>query len=164
MAFAKKSYFDRDAVIKAIGKARQGVMARQGGLIRTIMMRSMKKRKGHAPPGEPPSKRDGRLAKIEFAFDPRTLSVVIGPVKLGKSIAPEVLDKGGMVRIRGYFSRRTGGFVPLYLANKFARRYVVANGLVVVKMCRIEARPFSQPALEKALPKLAKEWKGAVKK
>lgn len=162
--FNTKFFFDKKAVIDAVGKAKAGVMGRQGALVRTIMHRSLnKKKKGHAPPGQPPYKHQGNLAKVEFAFDPKTNSVVVGPAKLGNGNAPEVQDKGGTVKVSGIVTRR-GKFVPLYIMSAQGRQAAIASGKVVTVSVHVAARPFSQPALEKAKPYLAKEWKGKVKK
>lgn len=161
--FNTKFYFDKKAVIDAVGKAEAGVMGRKGALVRTIMKRSMKKKKGHAPEGQPPYRHRGDLAKIEFAFDPKRHSIVVGPLKLGNSNAPETLDKGGMVKVRGVFNYR-GQFVPLYLMSIRGRLGAIQSGKVVVRLAEVKPRPFSQPALKAALPYLAKPWKGKVKK
>jgi len=101
--------------------------------------------------------------RFEFAFDPRSHSVVIGPAKLGSSNAPEIQDKGGFVEVSGILTRR-GKFVPLYIMSPRGRQAAIASGKVIKVKAEVKARPFSQPALEKAAPMLAKEWKGKVKK
>lgn len=161
--FNVKSYFDKAPVIAAVGKAKAGVMARQGALVRKIMRNSMRKRKGPAPAGSPPNAHQGNLKKIEFAFDSKTASVVVGPAKLGDGKAPEIQDKGGKVKVRGIVNRR-GQFVPLRIMSRKGRQGAVASGKIVMQERTVAARPFSQPALEKAKPYLAKEWKGKVKK
>ncbi len=160
--FNSKSYFDRQAVIDAIGKAQAGVLSRQGALVRTIMKRSMRKKKGPAPAGSPPNRHEGSLAKIEFALDRITNSCVVGPAKLGKGNAPEIQDKGGKVKVRGILNRK-GEFIPLRIMSAKGRAGAVASGRVIVQLRKVEARPFSQPALEKAKPILTREWKDAVK-
>lgn len=161
--FNTKFYFDKKAVIDAVGKAKADVMGRQGALVRTVMKRSMRKRKGHAPAGQPPYRHQGSLAKIEFAYDPKTQSVVIGPAKLGNGSAPEVLDKGGAVKVKGILNRK-GQFIPLFVMKANSRAAAVASGKVVTRNVEVKARPFSQPALMAAKSYLAKPWKGAVKK
>jgi len=161
--FNTKFYLDKKAVIDAVGKAEAKVMGRTGALVRTIMKRSMKKKKGHAPAGQPPYKHQENLAKVEFAFDPKSHSVVIGPAKLGNGKAPEIQDKGGTVKVSGIMTRK-GIFIPLYVMNARGRRAAIASGKVVKRDAEVKARPFSVPALEAAEPLLAKPWKGAVKK
>lgn len=161
--FNTKAYLDKKAVIDAVGKAEAKVMGRKGALVRTIMKRSMRKKKGHAPAGQPPYRHQGNLAKVEFAFDAKTHSVVIGPAKLGNGNVPEIQDKGGFVLVSGIM-RRNGKFVPLFVMDAKGRQAAIASGKVVKVKAKVEARPFSQPALQKALPLLAKPWKGAVKK
>lgn len=162
-SFNTKAYFDKKAVIDAVGKAEAKVMGRKGALVRAIMKRSMRKKKGHAPAGQPPYRHQGNLAKVEFAFDPKSHSVVIGPAKLGNGKAPEIQDKGGVVEVSGIMTRR-GQFVPLFVMDAKGRQAAIASGKVVKVKAKVEARPFSAPALEIATPLLAKEWKGKVKK
>ncbi len=161
---AKGNFFDRKAVMDRVGPAKVKVLSRQGALVRRIMQRSMRKRKGAAPPGQPPNAHQGDLKdKLYFAYDERSDSVVVGPVKLGKSDVPETLDKGGVITIRGIRNRK-GEFVPLRLLPPEVRVKVVASGKYTTQTVKFQARPFSQPALVKAAPYLAKEWQGAVKK
>lgn len=160
---AKRNFFDRGSVVTAIGAARAKVLSRQGALVRKIMQRSMRKKKGPAPAGSPPHSHEGQLRdKTYFAYDATSGSCVVGPVKLGKSNAPEIQDKGGSVKVRGIISRK-GEFIPVGRLSAASRQTVIARGKVVTKQARVEARPFSQPALLKAKPLLAKQWKGQVK-
>ncbi len=135
--FNTKFYFDKKAVIDAVGKAKADVMGRQGALVRTIMKRSMRKKKGHAPPGQPAYKHQGNLAKIEFAFDPKTQSVVIGPAKLGNGSVPEIQDKGGTVKVRGVVNHK-GEFIPLYVMSVKGRLGAIRSGKVVVRNVKVE--------------------------
>lgn len=163
IGFKTKFYFDKKVVTDAVGKAEAGVMGRQGSLTRTIMRRSIRKHKGHAPAGKPPYSHQGNLRLIEFAFDPKTRTVVVGPAKLGETNAPEIQDKGGMVKVRGIVNRN-GEFIPLYKMSVQGRLGAIRSGKLVTKMAKVDARPFSQPALDAAKPLLAKAWKGKVKK
>lgn len=161
--FNTKLYFDKQGVVDAVGKARAAVMGRQGAYIRKVMRNSIRKKKGHAPAGQPPFSHQGNLKKIEFAYDPKTASVVVGPPKFGSGTAPEVLDKGGMVKVRGIVNRR-GEFIPLYVMSAKGRLAAINSGKLVIRNAEVKPRPFSEPALKAAQPHLAKEWKGRVKK
>lgn len=160
---AKANFFDRDKIVKAIGKARANVGNRQGALVRKIMRQSMKKKKGPAPAGSPPNVHEGGIKdKTYYAWDKSTQSVVVGPVKLGKGNAPEIQDKGGTVFVSGIYNHR-GDFVPLFVMTAKGRIGAVASGKVVKIACKVEARPFSEPALKAAKKYMAEKWKGAVK-
>ncbi len=174
--FDTRMYFDKKAVMDVVGKARVAVLARQGALVRKIMRNSMRKRKGNAPPGSPPFAHQGNLKLIEFAFDPQKNDVVVGPIKLANGKATWIQDKGGPVTVRGVVVRKKtqvdkygrvhgrGEFLPLYMLPVKARVDAVYSGRIISVKGKVEARPFSQPALKKAKPLLAKEWKGKVKK
>ncbi len=87
---AKGNFFDTEKILKAIGKARAKVGNRQGATIRKIMRQSMRRRKGPSPAGQPPNAHQGGIKdKTYYAWDSKTQSVVVGPVKLGKGNAPD---------------------------------------------------------------------------
>jgi hypothetical protein len=55
--------------------------------------RSIRKRKRKALPGQPPSSHEGTLKRfILFAYDTQSDSVFIGPIPLGKAVAPARLE------------------------------------------------------------------------
>jgi hypothetical protein len=160
---AKDNFFDRQVVIDAVGKANARVAMRQGGLVKTIMRRSMRRKKGPAPAGSPPHAHKGQIRDFtEFAFDPATKSMVVGPVKLGKGAAPEIQDKGGYVPVKGIFNRK-GEFIALGKMNTAGRLAAIKSGKVVTIQAEVKPRPFSIPALMKAKDKLAEAWKDTLK-
>lgn len=162
----KEGFLDRKAIIEAVGKARVAVMTRQGALVRKIAKNSMKRRKGPSAPGEPPHAHVGLVKDLTyFAFDRKTMSLVVGPAKVGgaKTAVPGLLERGGQVAVRGIRNRR-GQFVPLHKLPAAARRQAIDKGRVTVRNARLQARPFMKPALEKSVPLLAREWRGAVKR
>jgi len=138
----KEFFFDKARVIRAVDKARRAVLSKAGAFIRTTARHSLRRKKGAAPPGQPPHSHTGLLKRfLYFAYEPASDSVVIGPAKLNKpGAAPRVLEHGGKALIQ---QRRRG---------KVVRRRV-----------SIEARPFMGPALEKERPKLPKLWAGSVR-
>jgi hypothetical protein len=111
--------------------------------VRQSLARRLGRRKPRRPeassrPGEVPRlhrKPSPLKIKIEFVYDPRDKSVVIGPEASAetKGDATEALEHGGIS-----LNRRT------------RRRN------------RIAARPFMEPAFRKELPNLAR-WRGAMK-
>jgi hypothetical protein len=105
--------------------------------VRTTARRSIRRKKGTAPPGNPPHSHEGSLKRlIYFSYDPRSETVVIGPARFKKGEAPPLLEFGGTIR-------RTVG------RRKLAMKY--------------PARPFMGPALEKSAPALPAFWRKSVK-
>lgn len=136
-------FFDRPAVKRAVDRAKRAVLSRAGAFIRQRARTSIRPRKGSAPPGSPPHSHEGSLRRlILFGYDPRSDSVVVGPVGFRGSVAPRALEFGGKTTVA---SRRRGG--------REARRTI-----------RIAARPYMQPALEKERPKLPVLWRDSVRK
>jgi hypothetical protein len=167
---AKGTTFEKQVIIDAVGKAQAAVMSRQGSLVRGIARKSMHKAKKPSKAPNPPNVHTGLLKKlIFFAYDPKTYSVVCGPVKFNaKGVdVPHVLEYGGeaIVRDRAIINRK-GQAVPLKFMKPAAREAAIRSGkaVTVERKITIEARPYMAPALEKSIPYLAKEWKGAVKK
>jgi hypothetical protein len=137
----KRLFFDRLKVQRAVDRAKRAVLARAGAFIRTAARHSIRKRKGSAPPGQPPHSHEGSLRRlIFFGYDRGTDSVVVGPVGFNRSNAPNVLEFGGKTVVE---RRRRG---------KRGRRSV-----------RIAKRAYMGPALEKERSKLPKLWANSVR-
>ncbi len=138
----KQLFFDTAKVIRAVDKARRAVLSKAGAFIRTTAQRSLRRRKGAAPPGQPPHSHTGLLKRfIYFAYDPASDSVVIGPARLNKpGAAPSVLEHGGQTTIQ---HRRRG---------KVVRRRV-----------SIQARPFMGPALMKEKHNVPAPWRNSIR-
>lgn len=142
-ATVRGAFFDSDAVLKAVSKARRRVLSKCGAFVRRRAKSSIRKRKRSAAPGQPPSSHSGELKELLFfAFDAATRSVVVGPVPFGGSKsagdkrAPELLERGGPV------TRRT--------KSGEARVY------------RYRGHPFMKPALDAEVPKFASQFKGLL--
>lgn len=136
-------FFDRPAVTVAVGRAKRAVLSRAGAFIRAAARTSIRPRKGTSAPGRPPHSHEGSLRRlILFGYDPRTDSVVVGPVGFRGSAAPSALERGGATTV---VSRRQGA--------RGARRTI-----------RIAARPYMLPALEKERPRLPALWRDSVRK
>lgn len=109
-------FFDRKAVLDAVDKAERRVLSKFGAFVRATARKSIKEKKGSAPPGRPPhahttytpkpgkrkQTRKKRLVfrdSILFAFSPTPQpSVVIGPFLFNKRTTPtvpELLEYGG---------------------------------------------------------------------
>lgn len=116
------------------------VLRKAAAYLRLTASRSIRKRKRISKPGQPPSSHKGTLKKnILYAWDPKTTSYVIGPVRLAGSKAPMLLEFGGrttFIKIRK--KRKTR--VPAHY----------------------RPRPFMLPAWEKTAPKLDDFWRNAL--
>lgn len=120
----KKAFFDREAVIKRVDRARRSSLSRVGGFTRTTAKRSIRKRKRSSLAGQPPSSHSGELkGGIFFSFDQRTDSVVVGPVPFSGSNVPEVLERGGRPRVR--VTKPGGRISPKRITYVKPRPYMV---------------------------------------
>ena len=144
----KQMFFDRQAVIDAVGRANARNLSRAGSFIRRAARSSLRKRKRVSEPGQPPSvhtqDRVATLKNIWFGLDRRRATAVVGPVRLNRSTlfgssrstVPELHEFGGSAEI---------------VKRKKRKRVVYAP------------RPFMGPALRKELPKLPGLWAKSVK-
>jgi hypothetical protein len=160
---AKGNFFDKDKVIAAVGKANARNAQRIGGFTRTTMQRMMRRRKKAAPPGQPPNAHEGKIRDlIFFAFDAGTKSTVVGPVKLGKSEALTLLDKGGHVAVNGIY-KRNGEFISLGSMNSRGRLAAIKAGKVIRQFVPFPARPFVKPTKKILADNIARLWRDTVK-
>lgn len=105
---ARKTFFDRAAVMAAVGHARGQALSKFGAYVRQAARSSIRKAKGPAPPGKPPHSHVGTLKRLlYFGFDTATASVVVGPVPFAAGTAPRVLELGGRIAGRPNRRRRT---------------------------------------------------------
>ena len=150
---SKQMFFDRQAVIDAVGKASARNLSKAGAFVRRGARSSLRRRKRVSLPGTPPSvhSRDpvASLKNIWFVFDPSSRSVVVGPVKLN-----------GPVRLRGS-NRSTipalqelGGVAVVSEGPKRRGRQRLAT---------YPKRPFMGPAMQRELPKFTGLWANSVK-
>lgn len=137
---AKANFFDREKVLKAVDRARRGVLSKIGAFVRTRAKSSIRKRKKVSAPGSPPSSHVGTLKRlIYFSYDDSRNSVVVGPTLINNSSgAPSALEHGGTSLI---LDRKTG---------KSSR-------------ATIAARPYMGPALEAEAPGFPAMWANSVK-
>ena len=151
---AKAGFFDRQAVIAAVGRANVLALSKAGAYIRRSakgLIRSGGKKGKVSLPGEPPRSHVGSLRDlIFFSWDARTRSVVVGPALFKQSpdaaspvsgTVPSVLEHGGQIIVKR-------------LARKFGSRSPIVT---------IAPRPYMLPALNKNLDVLPPMWMGSVK-
>jgi hypothetical protein len=171
LAQLKSFFFDRKRVQDAAEKGTVRALSKFGAFVRRAAQTSMRYRKKASPPGQPPSahkdKRRAALKKLGraknngallrellfFAYDPRTRSVVVGPLgfksKGGVSV-PALHEFGGT---------RTAYPSEKFVAGRGKKARVVSVG---GKTLRYPKRPFMAPALDKMLPRFAATFRGSV--
>lgn len=136
---SKANFFDREKVHRAVDRSWRRVLNHFGGYVRKVDRNSQKKSKGVSAPGAPPFAHLGFVKnKTDYAIDPATKSVVIGPWGSG---------------------RYSDTFVALETGGTFKRMF---KGHRVQADYR--ARPHTKPAFNVALQKLAAELKDFVHK
>jgi hypothetical protein len=110
----KNNFFDRRAVIDYFGtKGKKTITAlsRVGAFVRTRARSLLRKRKKIAPAGQAPSIHTSdttiTLRNIQFAYDFKSSSVVVGSVLTNSSAArsstpvPKLLEIGGVITRKG---------------------------------------------------------------
>jgi hypothetical protein len=198
---AKEFFFDRLKVMEAVEKGKVAALAKVGGFVRSAARRSMKKARRMKPaelsdtqlaifqasggkrenlplkssePGQPPRVRRGTLKQgILFAYDPKTKSVVAGPVRLsGSSDAAANLEHGGTTEVtvleletRPRKGRpATGRQLEAFLRKRAAGTLPARSSLRRRKVsARIAKRPYMSPALEAARPIIQTQFKDLIK-
>lgn len=164
-----KLFFDRAEVQKRIGKAQASALSRQGAFVRRRARTSvLRRRKRVSMAGSPPSIHStGGLKEIYFFYDPRSQSVVVGPVRLnkatyttrGRSTLPNLLEFGGTARIMEV-QRKPGG--PWFRQDLRRRRR--PSNKYRTRNARYKPRPFMSVALDMEIKAgtIADLWRNAV--
>lgn len=174
---ATQVFLNNKEVEKRIGRNRKKVLMRAGGKIRTISKWSIRKvrdRNNASNPGKPPKSHDypqHRLRMIEFRYDLRTNSMVVGPKGLMSAqgtTVPEIHEKSRTVYRRVTTWNRRGkasreqkfGFWRKYGRNRYQRKSTQTQNV----RARYPARPYMVPAYEKALPEIRSMWTDSLLK
>lgn len=98
----KRFFFDRKAVVDAMGRATVRALSKAGAFVRTRAKSSMWRRKAVSSPGQPPSAHTGLLRdRLFFAYDPANRTVVVGPERIGSAGPPGLLEFGGSSTLKG---------------------------------------------------------------
>jgi hypothetical protein len=198
---AKEFFFDRAKVMEAVEKGRATALAKSGRFVQTAARRSMKKARRmkktelsetqlaiyesagekrnllplkSSEPGQPPRVRKGTLKKgLLFAYDPKTKSVVAGPVRFPiAGDAAANLEYGGTTEItvveidrparRG--RKATGRQLEAFLRKRAAGTLPARGGVRKRRVqAKIAKRPYMSPALEAARPFMAEQFKDLIK-
>lgn len=126
---ARVLWFDAGRILDQQRRNTERALNRFGAYVYTVAKRSIRAAKKISQPGEPPKMHRGSQWRnlIRFAYDPKTRSVVIGPMPFRDGAGQAVLEKGGAVRA------------------------VNRGGKVVVM--RYRKRPYMRPAFDASLHK-----------
>lgn len=159
----KKWFFDSVAVKNMLDKKSKQALSKMGAFVRRRARSSIRKRKKVSDPGKPPTDRTGKVKRfIWFALDPKRLSLVVGPVKLGntnkgsfRSVGgpgTRLLEHGGQATIHEVFHHGTWKRASVVRdtsgLESRERRVTIAN------------RPFMGPALAAERGKFAQLFTG----
>jgi hypothetical protein len=167
-----KAFFDRPAVIRAIGRAEAAYLSRAGAFVQRRARSSIRRRKKPSAPGQPPSahsKRNPSLKTILFAFESKRESVIVGPVKLnqvefaiqGTTTVPSRLEFGGGATIREerYRNSRSG----TWFRRDGRRRVDNERKEYRTRRVTYAKRPFMGPALKAEAKNFPDLWANAIK-
>lgn len=166
-------FFDRSIIKRNWNKINQSPLTKSGLLVRRIARGSIRrggKKKNPSKPGTPPrSHKQGKTPPFKMIYSvPNTIgtSVIIGMVGFGIAPGatmpvPGLQEHGGTAR-RRLFLKQTD-FVhqnTKKTSGKYAKKRTRYKA--VKKVVRYPARPFMQPALQRARPSLPKMWEGSL--
>lgn len=144
--FDFKMFFDRPQVIRALKRAKKTGLRKAAGLYNKVVRRSIRRSKKPSAPGKPPHAHGNELKMIYFAYDPPAESFVSGPVQLGLSKVPGILERGG---------------------QSTAKRWTTVKGVKSKsKKTRImiRKRPFAAPALKATAPQMPEQFRNSLVK
>lgn len=145
-----KLFFDTDRVMQAVDAKNRRALSRVGAFIQRRSRSSLRRRKKTSPAGKPPSVHSNAkfetLKNILFVYEPKTQSVVVGPVRTNERNAtavPNLHEFGGSTVIRRRGTR---------------------NRPATVRRVRYPARPFMGPAFDKELQEgtIPRAWAGPL--
>jgi hypothetical protein len=177
----ERMFFDRMAVIRAMEEKKLRALAVAGGFIRTTAQRSMRwgfrrsqrakeafgtkaqqerareirvQKRSPSEPGKPPKAWSGELRELLFfGWDEQSQSMLVGPEGFKNSIAPNVHEFGGVIKVPAKYTRsRLGG-------GRSSREE--RNRKIPI---RYPARPYMGPALNIAIErdKIPEAFKDSV--
>lgn len=139
-------------VTKAFDRAAARTLKRFGGLVKTVARRSLKrptkKEKENGRTGDGPPRNQTGLLKNSILFDylEDEKAVIIGPTKLGGTVgkgSQEALEKGG---------------------TSTARVFVKGKKRKQKRRIKVRPRPYMEPALQTAAPKLEEFFQNVMNK
>jgi hypothetical protein len=161
---AKRMFFDRKKVQDILGKQSAKALGKAGAFVQRRARSSLRRRKAASAPGSPPNVHSqddvATLKNIWFALDEKSLSVVVGPLKLNQQqylggvltagTVPQLHEFGGTAGIR---EKRVGkSWHPV------GRRGPRPGQPTRVRRAQYPPRPWMGPAMVKEAPNFPSLW------
>ena len=154
ITFQKKDFFfDRKVVQQSIDRQKLRSISLSLAFVRTRARSLLRRRKRVSQPGSPPSVHSSGLGlkTILFAYDIRTESGIVGPVKLnqvnttdlGSKTVPSILEFGSQVRIH-----ETQSFTDGKWYRRDLRRRLRPGQKRRIRAANYKERPVMSPALQ----------------
>jgi hypothetical protein len=180
---SRVSYFDREAVIKALDGPRRRALNEMGRRIRKFAQKSLRYGDKSSPPGSPPTAHKSRRRKrtsrstgkvryrsvsflrefMEYGYDLDTKSTVVGPRRLNGTADPDSMHR---LEYGGSFQGKGRTFSVKNAVGRDAKGRYTSQGSKTVRLAgtiRIAPRPFMGPALQAEIPGFAPLWKDSVR-
>lgn len=139
----RRGFFDQSKVVRAVSLAKRKAFGKAGAYVRQRDRSSIRRKKGSAPPGQPPHAHapgNSGIKLIFFAWDQRSESVVVGAVKFDGAKGPK--DGARLTELGGEAQARDGKGRP--------------------RRVRYRPHPHTGPALKAEAPKFAGLFKGSL--
>lgn len=166
----KRAFFDRKKIIDAVDRATRKALSKSLAYVRTGIRSGYRRRKKTSRPGQSPSVHStspvATLKYVLFAYDSRTKSGVVGPVKINgrRSMAtsnkevPGLLEEGGILAI----PQESWDGKTWYPQTR--RRRTPTNKKKRVRRVVVRARPNVAPALAKeiAAGNISSPWANVI--
>lgn len=168
----KKAFFDRQKVQNALDRNTRRAMSRSLAFVRRRARSSLRRRKKTSEPGGTPSVHSkdpvATLKNVLFAYDDRTKSGIVGPVKLnqkqkdwinpGTLTVPQIMEAGGVVTIEEV------SLNGVRWTRRDKRRRKREDLKYRSRRAIYRPRPFMRPALEKEAEagNIASPWSNVV--
>lgn len=166
----RKAFFDRQRVIDAVDRQTRKALSKSLAYIRTGIRSGYRRRKSVSRPGQSPTVHATGIVSLRtvlFAYDERTKSGIVGPVKLNgqKSIhipskpVPGLLEEGGTMRVLE--ERRWGTKTWFRQTHKSKKRKDMQRRQ---RRVIVLPRPNVAPALEKEIAKgnVSSPWANVI--
>ena len=159
-------FFDRLAVQARVDAQKRKRLSKAGAYVRRTA-RTLLRRKKTSAPGQPPATHgpEPNLRTVLFGYDPRSESVVVGPIKLNqatmvdgnRSTVPELMERGGIATI--YEERYRG---QLRWRRRDMRRNPRPEKEYRRRRAVYQPRPFMGPALDRERGKFPELFRNCI--
>lgn len=149
----KKAFFDRQKINDAVDRETRRALSKSLAYVRRRMRSGLRRRKRPSKPGQAPSVHSKNpaltLKAIFFAYDARTKSGVVGPVKLNgqRSLSTSNMALPGLLEIGGLVTIPEESYDGKTWVKQRRSRRISGRKKTRKRVVRIAPRPNSEPAL-----------------